>query len=131
MPNHIHGIMFITDGRGTACRAQNDDGTFKGTACRAQNDDGTFKGTACRAPTERFGKPVAGSVPTIIRSYKSAVTKNINELRNTPGVPVWQRNYYERIIRDDRELDGIREYIVNNPAQWDQDTDNPKNSQNT
>jgi hypothetical protein len=49
-----------------------------------------------RAPTpvEQFGKPVSGSIPTIIRAYKSAVTARINQLRGTPGAPVWQRNYY-------------------------------------
>jgi hypothetical protein len=42
---------------------------------------------------ERFGQPVAGSIPTIIRSFKSAVTKRINEWRQTPGAKLWQRNY--------------------------------------
>ena len=64
-------------------------------------DSPTNMGTARRAPTtERFGKPVAGSIPTIIRSYKSAVTKQFNEIMNQPGAVVWHRNYYEHIIRD-------------------------------
>ncbi|BCR04283.1 hypothetical protein DESUT3_13520 [Desulfuromonas versatilis] len=46
---------------------------------------------------------------------------------NTPICNVWQRNYYERIIRDDRELAAIREYIANNPAQWGLDKNNPEN----
>jgi len=80
------------------------------------------RGTACRAPThENFGKPVAGSIPTIIRSYKSVVTKQINILRQTPGFPVWQRNYYEHIIRNDVELYKIRQYIHNNPIKWEDD----------
>ena len=53
MPNHMHGIIVITNGRGTARRA----------------------------PTERFGKPVADSIPTIMRAFKSASTKHINEIR--------------------------------------------------
>lgn len=44
--------------------------------------------------------------------------KQINKIRNTPGIPVWQRNYYEHIIRHENELNRIREYIVNNPLQW-------------
>jgi len=97
MPNHIHGVIIIVGDRGTACRA----------------------------PTpEQFGKPVAGSIPTIIRSYKSAVAKRINEHRGTPGAPVWQRNYFEHIIRNSDELHRIREYITNNPLQWALDREN-------
>jgi putative transposase len=98
MPNHFHGILVINE-------------------CR---------GTARRAPTvEQFGKPVPGSIPTIIRSFKSAVTKRINELRNSPGAKIWQRNYYEHIIRNENELNQIREYITNNPLKWEFDKENP------
>lgn len=92
MPNHFHGIINIR------------------------------WGTARRAHTkEQFGKPVAGSLPTIIRSFKSAVTKRINEIRNTQGQHVWQRNYYEHIIRDEFDLYRIREYIISNALNWDKD----------
>lgn len=98
MPNHFHGILVINE-------------------CR---------GTARRAPTvEQFGKPVSNSIPTIIRSFKSAVTKRINELRNSPGAKIWQRNYYEHIIRNEDELNRIREYITNNPLKWEFDKENP------
>jgi REP element-mobilizing transposase RayT len=60
-----------------------------------------------------------------MRAYKSAVTRRINQLQDTPGAPTWQRNYYERIIRNDGELDAIQGYIQNNPRQWDQDRENP------
>jgi REP element-mobilizing transposase RayT len=101
MPNHIHLILII---------------------------DNPGRGTACRAPTvERFGSPVHGSVPTIIRSFKSAVTKQINQKRDTPGMPVWQRNYFERVLRNKTELNRIRQYIINNPLQWDIDKENPAN----
>lgn len=66
-------------------------------------------------PAERFGQPTSNSIPTIIRSFKATVSKQINELRNTPGLPVWQRNYFERIVRKDDELNKIREYILYNP----------------
>ena len=94
MPNHIHGIVIITEGS---------------------------RGTARRAPTERFGKPVAYSIPTIMRAFKSASTKRINEMRKTPGTPVWQRSYYEHVIRSDEELNAIRQYILSNPANWSTD----------
>ncbi len=48
--------------------------------------------------------------------------KEINSMRNTAGSPVWQRNYYEHIIRDDKDLDNIREYITNNPLKWRNDS---------
>ena len=68
-----------------------------------------------------------GSLGTIVRSYKSAVTKRINGHRGTPGAPMWQRNYYERIIRDEQALCAIRAYIRRNPDNWTPDTENPAN----
>ena len=98
MPNHFHGIVFISNDR---------------------------RGTARRAPTyERFGHPIAGSFPTIVRSFKSAVTNRINTIRKMLTVPVWQRNYYESVIRNERELNDMRKYILNNPLQWDKDPEN-------
>ena len=94
MPNHMHGIILLND-RG---------------------------GTMRRAPTiEQFGKPTSNTIPTIVRGYKSAVTKKINMLRNMPGVPVWQRNYYEHIIRDQKSYYHIAKYIRNNPQKWQDD----------
>ncbi len=101
MPNHLHGILFI-------------------------DEPADRRGTVHRAPTaERFGQPTSNSIPTIIRSFKATVTKQINELRNTPGLPVWQRGFYDRIVRNDDELNRIREYIVYNPLKWQLDKENP------
>jgi REP element-mobilizing transposase RayT len=61
----------------------------------------------------------------IVGQYKSAVTKRINRIRKTPGTPVWQRNYYEHIIRNEDELRRIREYIRLNPMKWELDRENP------
>jgi len=102
MPNHLHGIIWIIDD------------PRSGTARRATN--------AHRAPAvEQFGKPVAGSIPTIVRAFKSAVTRQINLVRQTPGATVWQRNYYEHIIRDEQSCEKIAAYILNNPRQWEAD----------
>jgi hypothetical protein len=60
--------------------------------------------------------------------FKYQVTKRINlyrAARRLSPVIVWQRNYYERIIRDEKELDGIRRYIIENPSCWIDDTENP------
>jgi REP element-mobilizing transposase RayT len=94
MPNHVHGILLLVDDAAKSLHL---------------------------STQERFGKPVAGSLPTIVRLYKAAVTRHINELRNTPGAPVWQRNYYEHIIRDQASLDRIRAYIASNPSRWEPD----------
>ncbi len=99
MPNQFHGILWLDENR---------------------------EGTARRAPTnQRFGKPVSGSLPTIIGAFKAAVTNQINSLRGASGNSIWQRNYYEHVIRDEKSLNRIREYIINNPLSWDLDRENP------
>ena len=60
-----------------------------------------------------------------IAGIKSITTKRINQARHTPGAPVWQRNDYEHIVRDEDELQGIRVYIQANPVQWLSDYENP------
>ncbi len=57
-------------------------------------------------------------LPRIIGHYKMISSKHINLLRNTPGIPVWQRNYFECIIKSEKSINRIRRYIVNNPRQW-------------
>ena len=102
MPNHFHGIIIL-------------------------EDINNQKDTARRVPTqESFGKPISGSVPSIIRSFKSAVTRLINLLSYPHKTIVWQNNYYEHTIRSEDELNTIREYIQNNPLRWEYDRDNPK-----
>jgi hypothetical protein len=76
---------------------------------------------------EDYGQPVPGSLPTLIRSFKSAATRGINRLRGTPGGCVWQRGYYERVIRNERELNAVRRYIAHNPLRWELDPENPAN----
>ncbi len=73
---------------------------------------------------EQFGKPVPGSIPTIIRSFKSAVTQGVNFVNRTPGATIWQRNYYEHVVRRDASLERIQQYIVDNPENWDDDDEN-------
>ena len=63
-----------------------------------------------------------------VAGFKSSVTKQINELRDPPGASVWQRNFYEHVIRNEKDLADIREYIVNNPIKWSLDKENTKNS---
>ena len=75
-------------------------------------------------PTGNFVNALAGSLGVVVGQYKTAVTSRINNLRRSKGAKVWQRGYYERIIRNDRELQATREYIIKNPARWAEDRDN-------
>ncbi|MBU4305614.1 MAG: transposase [Candidatus Omnitrophica bacterium] len=67
------------------------------------------------APTGKYG------LSEIVRQFKTFSSKRVNKVRNTQGGPMWQRNYYEHVIRNDNELNLIREYINNNPVNWKTD----------
>ena len=99
MPNHIHGIIIILDGPVGATHAS------------PQREE--------RKERKR------NTLGDMVGSFKSAVTKRINEINGTPGAPFWQRGYYDHIIRDDRSLTRIREYILNNPLRWFVDGNDP------
>jgi REP element-mobilizing transposase RayT len=64
------------------------------------------------------------ALPEIVRAFKSISAKIINFNNHTPGVPFWQRGYYDHIIRDETELNAVRDYIINNPLQWSLDHEN-------
>jgi REP element-mobilizing transposase RayT len=64
----------------------------------------------------------------VIGTFKSAATKRVNETRHTRGTPLWQRSFYEHVIRDEADLTRIRQYIVDNPTRWAQDPENPNPS---
>jgi putative transposase len=72
------------------------------------------------APTKTY------PLSEIIRGFKAFSSRRINENRNSQGKPVWQRGYYEHIIRDPDEYHQIGEYILFNPAKWEIDRDNPQ-----
>jgi REP element-mobilizing transposase RayT len=105
MPNHIHGIVRIS-------------GSSVETHGRAslQKQSGNKNGIAIRTPK---------SVSSFIAGFKSAATKRINQIRNTPGHAVWQSRFHDHIIRDEKSLFQIRTYIKNNPLHWDSDEENP------
>ena len=109
MPNHFHAIVVIADG------IKSTDGANVGAHGRAPLQ----KPGALYRPPKSLGARVAG--------FKSAATKRINEHRDTPGAPVWQRNYYEHVIRNESKLNDIRSYIQTNPAKWAEDQENPAN----
>jgi putative transposase len=98
MPNHFHAVLIVE----------------------------IEQGTARRAPTrEKFGAPIPGSLPSILRSFKAAVARRISPMLKPPGTAIWQRGFYEHVIRNDESLNCIREYIRNNPLLWELDRENP------
>jgi len=114
MPNHSHGII-VTVG----VNPRVDSGQTR--------EYGQTHGSAPTNPAPTNDAPTLG---TIIQWFKTMTTneyiRGVKEL-NWPPFPgkLWQRNYYEHIIRNDRELNAIRQYIIDNPAKWAQDRDNP------
>ena len=97
MPNHIHGIIKI-------------------------NDIGDNVGAGFPRPSTGYkDKPSLGQ---IIAYFKYQSTKNINQISGTAGKQIWQRNYYEHIIRGEDDLQKIRKYIIYNPQKWESDIDN-------
>lgn len=104
MPNHVHGVLEIMDV-----------GAQDFVNVGAQD----FVPPRSDGKTHKFGKIIPRSVATIVRGFKTGVTKWARE--NTDVHVAWQRNYYEHIVRDDEALNRIRQYIRNNPARWPQD----------
>jgi REP element-mobilizing transposase RayT len=80
------------------------------------------RGGSRTAPTKQ--KPLG----RLIDAFKTVSTKQINEYRDTPHAPLWQRNYYEHVIRNETDLEEIREYIENNPIKWLEDENHPANA---
>jgi putative transposase len=96
MPNHVHGILFIGPDPVSTIQER------------------------------QFGQSVRGTLATAVGSYKSAVTKRVNQALDQRGQPLWQRGYHETIIRTQEAYDRIREYIVLNPERWFEDEENPE-----
>ena len=98
MPNHVHGIVVIGDGRARH---------------------------ASPLPAAPIGSQ-RQSLGLIVGAYKSAVARRVNETGGTPGAAVWQRNHYEHVIRSEQQLSRIRRYVEANPANWMLDHETPQ-----
>jgi putative transposase len=97
MPNHLHAILEFSQ----------------------------HVGARPASPSEAAGVVALRSLGSVIGSFKSSSTRRINVDRGTPGLGLWQRNFYERVIRNDRELVRVREYVETNPLRWHLDSENP------
>lgn len=114
MPNHFHGIVMMGD---VAVGAQ---------GLRPQDAESMTRShrhaPLCPNPNNRIRRRAPKSLGALIAGFKSAATKYINQWRQSPGAPVWQRNYWEHVVRNETDLQEIRQYIVNNPMSWTADT---------
>ena len=103
MPNHIHGIIILN----------------------------TVEARLPRPPSHsqpnRMGEVPSPTLGQVVVYFKYQSTKYINQYRDMPGTRIWQRNYYDHVIRDDIDLQRIRQYITDNPMQWELDQLHPNN----
>ncbi|MBZ0282144.1 MAG: transposase [Anaerolineae bacterium] len=132
MPNHLHGIIIINDTEVPVVGASGPDAptathrlsTTPPDAPTATHKPSTAPSdTPTQTPPNANPKgPAKGSIGAIIAQFKRQTTVAINRQRDTPAAPVWQRNYYEHIIRNENSFNTIRLYVETNPAQWIQDS---------
>jgi REP element-mobilizing transposase RayT len=119
MPNHFHGILIFHEHVGAS--RQDLTGTRSGkVSSRIATPDGR-EGSPLPSGTK------SASLGAIIAQFKARVTKRIWKIPSLKGIPIWQRNYYEHIIRNERDLQNKTDYIDANPMLWDQDDENPSN----
>jgi REP element-mobilizing transposase RayT len=140
MPDHIHGIIVLQDMRrgGSVGQIAEPDRPISGTlpppakALTRPGMDSNTPSSATPRPSLTGSPPSSAptppsparaaqkphGLPEIVRGFKTFSARRINHVRGSPGAPVWQRNYYEHILRGEDEWQSIRTYIQNNPAEW-------------
>ncbi len=111
MPNHVHGVLFLIGNRATQTSP-----LHNATAA---------VGATPASPSGRPRGATSGSLGAVLGSFKSAVSRRINQLRPGSATKLWQPNYYEHVIRNESSLQDIREYIFTNPLRWPHDAENP------
>ncbi len=112
MPNHIHGIINIIENNVGAMHSI--EKSYKNGNIVQEN----------ASPLQPIGtKP--RSLSAVIQNYKSVTCREINRVRKSQGKKLWQRSFYDHVIRNETELNNIREYIIYNTVRWDRDKENP------
>ena len=127
MPNHIHGIVVIVGARDRTAENRATARVAPTGSIRNHDSDNETPAVGATLAVARSGTPTVGN---IVGAYKSlCVHQALTWIRHdSPGQilgKLWQRNYWEHVIRNEAELSGIREYICNNPLQWELDALNP------
>jgi len=110
MPNHVHGIVCIPDARDNIVRAVHD------AKRRSQSP-------LPKSPLPKTRRNML--IPKLVGWFKMNTAKLINQIRKTRGISVWQRNYWEHVIRNEKSMNRIYEYIQTNPFRWHLDRNNP------
>lgn len=106
MPNHLHGVLVLLE-------------------------QASGRGTPAFSHKAGFDGRKPGALGSLIAGFKSASTKQVNALRGTAGMPLWQRNYFEHVVRNEQDLERVRSYIQANVARWAEDVENPGNARQT
>lgn len=105
MPNHVHGLL-----------------VFQQLAT---------SGASAEPAVRRFGQPIAGSLSALVGAYKAEVTRQAQAHELLPSESgLWQRNFWDRIVRDEQELETVRNYIETNSARWLTDQLHPQAAPN-
>jgi len=104
MPNHIYAIVFLPGPVGAGLRPAP---------------------TPHEGSSEGRGEGRRVTFSEVLRAFKSHSARRINIVRGTPGAPVWQRGFYEHVVRNEADLDRIRRYIEGSPQRWAEDDENP------
>jgi len=116
MPNHIHCILIFREHAGATRQGVTDTLSGKASAQTVASDG------MDRSPLPHGPKPAP--LGAILSQFKSRVTKRLWKIHSLKNTPIWQRNDYEHIIRNEREMDKIVRYIQSNPAMWMNDDEN-------
>lgn len=119
MPNHLHGILIFHANVGATRKGLTN--TLSGDVSLPPVNIEGIDGS----PLPRGPKPA--SLGAILAQFKSRATKRLWKIPSSKGTPIWQRNYYEHIIRDENDLQNKTDYIEANPMLWDEDDENPLN----
>lgn len=117
MPNHVHGVIILSDVEGRVALAGR-------AGLRPAHTPASIHASASITVRAEARSSKIHALPEIIRAFKSFSARRINENHNNIGRSIWQRNYYEHVIRNEDELNGICEYIAANPQNWEGDGEN-------
>jgi len=114
MPNHIHGILMLLPAGYVGARQNPQDHVLESSASPLQT---------VSQPAQPKGT-VHQSLGAILGAFKASVSNKAHHILDNPKIPIWQRNYHEHVIRNETDLQTIRQYIHDNPSKWEFDEEN-------
>jgi REP element-mobilizing transposase RayT len=133
MPNHVHGVVWLPSRANVNFRSASNVASQRPPRSLTAENGHAFPleghltiESAASGPGLAHGVK-ARSLQAVVRAFKSSATSRINALLGQRGERLWQSGFYETVIRDERHLASVRQYILNNPAKWAEDHHNPVN----